>query len=120
MAFAFQKMDVYRASMEFVSFAKKVSDDLPRGSANLRDQIMRAATSITLNIAEGSGKRHRDDKRRYYGSALGSVSECVAVLEIMGAIELAPKERLAEGDALLNRINAMLLKLDEAVARRDA
>ena len=48
----------------------------------LRDQLLRASSSVVLNIAEGSGKPTPADQRRFYGIALGSLRECQAILEI--------------------------------------
>lgn len=41
----------------------------------LGDQIVRAARSITANIAEGFGRYHYPDKARYCSHARGSVCE---------------------------------------------
>ncbi len=48
----------------------------------LRDQLMRASSSVALNTAEGSGKRTSPDQARFYGIALGSLRECQAILEL--------------------------------------
>ncbi len=48
----------------------------------LGDQWRRAALSITLNIAEGSAKYSDKDFHRYIENALGSVSECLACVDV--------------------------------------
>src|SRR5260370_9980708 len=48
----------------------------------LRDQAMRAAQSICLNIAEGAGRSGPADKARVYAIARGETCEVVAALEI--------------------------------------
>lgn len=50
---------------------------------DLKDQLRRASTSIILNIAEGSGKFAKNDKKNFYIIARGSVNECVAILRIL-------------------------------------
>lgn len=52
--------------------------------AILKDQFDRARLSIPLNLAEGSGKPTRRDRRRFYAISLGSLRETTALLEIIG------------------------------------
>jgi len=63
----------------------------------IADQLSRAATSITLNIAEGAGKFSRPDKRRYYLIALGSTTECAAIFDICVRLKVISEQRHAEG-----------------------
>jgi len=48
----------------------------------LKDQLLRASSSIALNIAEGSGKRTPQDQSKFYSIALGSLRECQAIIEL--------------------------------------
>ncbi|TSC71536.1 MAG: S23 ribosomal protein [Parcubacteria group bacterium Gr01-1014_48] len=49
----------------------------------LRDQLRRASISIVINIAEGSGKFSKADKRNFYTIARGSTYECVSLFDII-------------------------------------
>ena len=60
----------------------------------LRNQLKRASISIVLNIAEGSGKFSRADRKNYFVTARASVFECVAILDILY------DQRLIAGDDL--------------------
>ena len=51
-----EKLDVYKCSLEFFALTRCVLPRLPRGEREIRDQLRRAALSISLNIAEGTGK----------------------------------------------------------------
>lgn len=53
-------------------------------SGQLRDQLLRAASSACLNLAEGNGRRTSKDRARFFQIALGSLRECQAVLTIEG------------------------------------
>jgi four helix bundle protein len=53
-----------------------------RISRFLQDQLLRASSSVALNLAEGSGKRTSPEQRRFYSIALGSLRECQAILEL--------------------------------------
>lgn len=48
----------------------------------LKSQLLRASSSIALNLAEGSGKPTGRDKVRFYSIALGSLRECQAALDL--------------------------------------
>ena len=51
---------------------------------HLKDQLLRAASSIVLNLAEGSGKPTKKDRVRFYAIAFGSVREVQALVDILG------------------------------------
>ena len=80
---SFQKLDVYQTSIEFLVFARRLCQTIPRGHADLRDQLKRAAQSMPPNIAEGAGKTTSADKARYYAIARGSAMESASHLDVM-------------------------------------
>ena len=53
-------------------------------TADLKDQLSRAASSIALNLAEGRGKRTTADQLKFFQIAMGSTRECQAVLILVG------------------------------------
>ena len=71
---------------------------IERCDADLARQLRRSATSVLLNVAEGSYSRGRLRAARYH-TALGSAREALACLEAAealgytGAIEAAIEER---------------------------
>ena len=48
----------------------------------LKDQILRASSSIALNLAEGSGRSSHKDQLRFFHMAFGSIRECQAALDL--------------------------------------
>jgi four helix bundle protein len=56
-----EKLEVYQASLEFITWAIPLLDGLS-GGASVRNQLDRASTSIPLNIAEGNGKFTSPDR----------------------------------------------------------
>ena len=51
--------------MEFTAFVGDLKLHEKRGAADLSDQLLRAAASVCLNIAEGAGEYARGDKARF-------------------------------------------------------
>ena len=104
--FHFQTLDVYKRAVEHLPLAYALAKLV---DAEMANQLRRAALSINLNIAEGTGRIGRDE-RRFLCTARGSALECAAVLDAMRAVGLADG-RIAEAQALLHRIVAMLTKM---------
>ncbi|MBX7250440.1 MAG: four helix bundle protein [Candidatus Promineofilum sp.] len=84
MAFKFEKLDVWQLALDYVDIVYELSAQLPRDEEyNLKSQIRRAATSITLNIAEGSSGLSDAEQARFIGIALRSLVETVACLHLI-------------------------------------
>jgi len=108
--FGFQRLDVYRASTQFLGLMSKLVTGIPRGHGDLVDQLRRAALSVPLNIAEGSGRFSRDAVR-FYAIARGSALECAAVLDALEAMAVFDEPDLRQARELLERIVSMLTGL---------
>jgi four helix bundle protein len=108
--FGFQRLDVYRCAVSWLAKAMVLAERAGPGHGGIADQLKRAALSITLNIAEGTG-RFEKDERRFYTSARGSALECAAVLDALEALKLVDPENLGEPRELLVRIVSMLTKM---------
>ena len=110
MGFGHEKLDVYRAAIEYVGWAYRLCEDL-KGHRNAKDQLLRASQAIPLNIAEGNGKGTGGDRRRYFEIARGSALECGAVQDVLQVCGAVSAEENEKAKALLVRIVAMLTKL---------
>jgi len=109
--FDHDKLDVYRAAIDFFAVANQVIEELPRGRSKLADQLSRAALSISANIAEGAGEFSSDAKASFYRIACRSATECAAILDASRRVEIVSERLHADGRALLLRIVSMLTKL---------
>jgi four helix bundle protein len=109
--FDHEKLDVYQTAVDWVSLAQDIAEALPRGKGSLADQRQRAASSITLNIAEGAGEFSAAEKARFYRIAKRSATECAAVLDVAKRRSSIAHEHYARGRTLLLRIVGMLVKL---------
>lgn len=82
MPFYFEKLIVYQKAEIFALQISKIVTNIPNNNP-LKDQILRASTSITLNIAEGAGRFSKPDKKHFYVISRGSIYECVSILRIL-------------------------------------
>ncbi len=113
--FDFEKLDVYQASIEVVVLIDKITSAFPRGRAYLTDQLQRAGTSISLNIAEGSGEFSTNEKSRFYHMAKRSATETAAILEVSKRANIIHEEQYRLARDLLIRIVMMLTKMAQKV-----
>jgi four helix bundle protein len=80
--FDFEKLDVYRKSIEFTNEVFSSTLRFKREiQYSLGDQFRRAALSICNNLAEGSRKsaKHR---AQFYHYALDSARECIPMITV--------------------------------------
>jgi four helix bundle protein len=79
MAYKFEKLEVWQMALDYSDMLYALIDKLPyTENDNLKDQLRRAATSIGLNIAEGSTSSSDAEQARYIGHAIRSLIETVA------------------------------------------
>jgi four helix bundle protein len=81
--FDFENLDVYKKAKSSNKEILTLLNANKSIDSYLRDQLKRASISIVINIAEGSGKFLKADKRNFYTISRGSVYECVALFEII-------------------------------------
>ncbi len=76
---------------------------------HLRDQLLRAASSISLNLAEGNAKASAREKRHFFQTAYASFRECETIFRLSGMEDsnlLAIADRL--GASLYRLINSKI------------
>jgi len=108
--FDFEKLEVYKKAKIFNA---SISSFLENQKIDkiYRDQLRRAAFSIILNIAEGSGRFTKPDKRNFYVIARGSVFECVAVIDYLKDINIITASDYQGFYSNLEELSKMLYSL---------
>jgi len=101
---------VYKCAVAFLPVGYALA---ALGDGEMASQLRRAALSINLNIAEGTG-RFGKDERRFLVTARGSALECAAVIDAMHVVGIVDP-RMPDGLALLVRIVSMLTNFREPV-----
>jgi four helix bundle protein len=68
MAYKFERLEVWGLALEYTDMIYGIADQLPRSEEyNLKSQVVRAATSVALNIAEGSTGQSDAEQARFVG-----------------------------------------------------
>ena len=84
MPYKFEKLEVWQFALEYVDLIYDLAAKLPKSEEyNLKSQIVRAATSIALNIAEGSTGQSDAEQARFLGMSIRSLIETVACQHII-------------------------------------
>ncbi len=84
MPYKFEQLDVWNLSLEYIDTIYGLAEKLPKSEEyNLKSQIIRAVTSISLNIAEGSTGQSDAEQARFLGMAIRSLIETVACQHII-------------------------------------
>ena len=79
----FEDLEVYRPAREFRRKIYKLIRQLPAEEKySLREQMRRAAISLTNNIAEGYGRYHYKENIQFCRQARGSLCELIDDLNI--------------------------------------
>ena len=116
--YKFQRLHVYQLGVNYVDQVYTLANLVPDSEKfNLRSQLERAATSIVLNIAEGSTSQTDAEQRRFLGLALRSYVETVACFDLLQRRHLLnPAEAVSSrqlGHQLFVKLQAMRRALKE-------
>ncbi len=83
MAFKFEELEVWELSLEYSDIIYGIVDLLPpKERHNLKPQMIKAVTSISLNIAEGSTSQSNPEFKRFLRIGIRSCVEVVACLHL--------------------------------------
>ena len=82
-SFSFEGLEVYQAARVLVRDVYRLQQKFPKTEIYaLGDQIRRSASSVTSNIAEGSGCNSNKEKVHFIEIAYGSLMEAFSQLQI--------------------------------------
>src|SRR5438552_12734654 len=103
-ALPFEKLIAYQEARKLLAAVREAAISETR----LRDQALRAATSVCLNISEAAGRASPADKARVYGIARGENSEAAAALDIALTAGICKEEPARRGIEYARAVHALL------------
>ena len=120
--YKFQQLVVYQLALDYIDQVYRLSSQLPESERfNLRSQLERAATSIALNIAEGSTSQSDTEQNRFLGFALRSYIETVACLDVVERRQYLRSDELSSlrdfGHGLFVKLQAFRRSLGHTPSR---
>ncbi|MEA3376022.1 MAG: four helix bundle protein [Chloroflexota bacterium] len=121
----FEKLEVWQLAIEYVDVCYAIAEQLPHQERyNLASQLRRAATSIALNVAEGSTSQTDPEQARFVRFAIRSLIETVACQHLIhrrGYLhDVAPlRAAYQESERLVAKLQALRRALGDSSVRED-
>jgi len=110
----YRDLIVWQKSVELIKKVYSISKLLPKDEEyNLKQQLKRAAVSVSLNIAEGKNRRTAKDFVNFLNIAAASLAETEAVLLICSEVAYltVPEQLFDDIEVLSKMINSLISKL---------
>lgn len=115
--FNFEKLEIYNKSILFTDLVYEITKGFPREEIyGLTTQFRRAAVSISLNIAEGSGGTKKEFNR-YLIIASNSLKECIVCITIAERQKYISAEDQTQMRSNLTEISKMISGLKKYLLR---
>ena len=107
-----KNLEVYKAVRLLTKEFYVLSANFPRNEKfNFIQQIRRSALSVKLNLAEGSSRKSRNERNRFYEISRSSVVEIDAIFETAIDLNFFKEDELKNIAELLNKCFAMLTNM---------
>ncbi len=113
----FRNLKIYQRAIGFAVEIYSLTKTFPKEEIyGLTSQGRRAVTSISLNIAEGSGNNSEKEFKRFLEIALRSSYEVMSCLEIASRLKYCTKEDYEKLIAEADEIAAMIFGFSKTLS----
>jgi len=107
-----KKLEVYAVSLKLVKEVYRLTKDYPQEERFvLVTQLRRAAISVCSNLAEGSARKSKSEKKRFYEISRSSLVEIDTQIEISLVNNYLTKDTIKELEIYLESTFKMLSKM---------
>jgi len=119
--FSFEDLTVWQKAVDFAELVIKEIDrfETPRKHYRLIEQLEAAATSASMNIAEGKGRFSKKEFIHYLYIARGSVFECITILVIVQRMRWISDDVFKQIKSMGEEITKMLNSLIQSIKNSD-
>mgnify|MGYP003574694217 CR=1 FL=1 len=114
---SFEQLNVWQISIDLATDLYKDLNSFK--DYGLKDRILRAALSVSSNIAEGHDRNSYKEFIRFLNFAVSSNAELRSQLYFLKNTEILPKEKADEYIELTKKISAMIIKLIASIKSRN-
>jgi four helix bundle protein len=101
---------VHRKAVEAAALAIKLVMRTPAPLKPIADQVIRSASSVPANLAEGHGRSGRD-RVHHWRIAFASAKEVDCHLELLASAGAVDRDRAGESIQLFDEVRAMTWRL---------
>lgn len=109
---SYRDLTVWQKGMALAATVYRLTRRFPKYEEyRISSQMVRAATSVPANIAEGHGRGTRKDYTRFVSTAKGSLAELETFLLLACELELAPRGELETVLSQAEEVGRMLTTL---------
>lgn len=117
MIFPFEKLEVWQEAVDFAKKIYEITNTFPlQERFGITAQCRRASISISLNIAEGHGRYHKREFKRFLFIARGSLYETLTLLRLARELDFFSEEDVYEnlidnGKRILSKLSGLINSL---------
>lgn len=116
--YSFEKLEVWQNARKFVRDIYKVTRKFPEEEKfGITNQIRRASTSITANLAEGTSRSTNKDKLKFINISYSTTIEVINFLILSFDLEFIIEEEYSEmrekAEKITNQINSLYNSLNK-------
>ncbi len=112
----FRNLKIYKRAIDYSIELYKMTSNFPKEEIyGLTSQIRRAALSIALNIAEGSGNTSEKEFKRFLEISLRSVYEVIACLDIALKLKFLSETEFEKLTKEADEIAAMIIGFSKSL-----
>ena len=109
--FEHEKLLVWQRAVALYGAVRQLTEGIHWPDVHLVNQLLRATSSISINIAEGASAYSPGEKTRFYRIALRSAAEAAVVMALMKHLQLVNADEAARLTSEYSEIIAMLTRL---------